>query len=1090
MPPDELVSAGSMLNSTRREGRRALTSITLFPSRIHIPHAESSRSASLRAAANSHWVRHTSTATSLRKGKSPVGNLDIWHNRRQSSSAFALETDEQDDSEDGWRWRHSLEELDEPPLTDQRPSVPLHRHYRPPDSSFPQPTAIAVIPIAPPLPTRNRPPDIEITPPISLPPIPFGTSPSFGIARSPAQEILELIETDPLQAFRKINTKNSKAADSLLPKDLDRLFDKINAYHARNYRMARHFTKEDTDCALQWMITATPGMRRPTFSVDPPGPQQSLRTQRGLKLSDFARYCIWFRRPNFVKPIFNKLVQPLIDKGFDFVHSINNLSRTLKNDRHWTLLVDLFAHPRYPAEELNLPIRHWTPDVLSNVFMAYLELSTPSAVPHLFNRYVQYHPAPIKAITYCQLSQAFLELGRVEEAAKARWVEERSRPTMHYDQFIDYEHRLAGQLALGFDPNLEQRVCDFLDDLPPSSVRDPLVMNHVGNIVSRLVRLRLDVDDIEGAKTLLKRFEIDDGETFQTIHPPRLPPCDQIISAAFATYTHHPETENQVRWWWYVVRTKMEIISDRDVSILIRALCRLDMTENAFRMVERSLREESTDAHHGEGRFAFLDGIPHQIDSLTMNVLLEQMARRDGEIGLTRVMRLMDAEKIQLDEMSLAIILNAMRSKSKKARPLDTVPPKRKKPQFLDATDLINLLENSLRRMTTMSPSIKHLDAIMLDAVRSVSLDQTHFMLNPAGDGHLDFDDPAAGLKPIGEFARAIQPLIDDLRQRGVPARSASVANRLQVEAASGAHVQGVSTAKMIFNQFVARGYKPTSLHFTALIKGYSASGNLEYGRQILDVARTSGVMIDRPILHTLMMCHGNAGDVKRAEGYFRDIQELETKHGRRNQGVDQAVLTSMVQIYRKAEDRAELRRFLSYDLRLDEGGYDDKLLTVLGGAYGWLAEYATAVRLIDEHTSTRGLNDHLRDLLRSLRVHLERKVEQYRATQEDQDALARCREMIINDKVTRLGARPGSGSSKSSAYRKESDEGDLSTYFSELNLENPLALEWRDKTLRAHAARQEIVEKNRSRREKGIWLPSQVRKKIEGAEVGHRMGE
>ena len=107
--------------------------------------------------------------------------------------------------------------------------------------------------------------------------------------------------------------------------------------------MARRFTKEETECALEWMTSTSIG-RSPLRPQPTQYSPQVLRTESGLRFADFARFCIWFRRPNLVKPIFNNLIQPLIDRGFDFITSLTSLSRTLRKEKHWNLIVDLFAH--------------------------------------------------------------------------------------------------------------------------------------------------------------------------------------------------------------------------------------------------------------------------------------------------------------------------------------------------------------------------------------------------------------------------------------------------------------------------------------------------------------------------------------------------------------------------------------------------------------------------------------------------------------------------------------------------------------------------------------------------------------------------
>ena len=969
-----------MIHPARHGCVRTLCATVILPTTTippcHIPLAESSHQAARRASLIQRHVRNITT--SWRKGKAPgrvYGRCEIHREYGGYSTAAVVvkETEggikELRPPDTDWRSKDDDIEADLGGI-DGRPSG--HRPIHPQCSERPK--------ISPTHPMKcdfdSLPSPLEHS--ISgSPPEPVDNLRPFPSTHPPDREtwrrrFLHLAESDPLVCFLSIHSLNTDAMSCIAAEDFDQLYQAVKRARIDNPNLA-------TSVKMETAKTNLTRLRRHLEDLPPqtpakegykPGPRL-----RGRRLDNFLRLCIWFKCFDLAKNVFVAHFPLQIADGLCNVRQLEIFLGYLAYERHWRLAINLFAHQSFPAQQPNFPINLWTPYILSTIMRAFLLVREPFAVPPLVKLY-RGAGLTMDMSCYHQLLQAHVALGEVDQARNIR-LEAKSHgfePEAH--QFGEKNALLKGQRGMGSDRVFERLVLDEIEsnrlqNPPPSAAQFSAETLH------NVVRLRLDTGDIQGAKRLIRHFDLPMKDHSNT-NSQRIRPTALTMILAFETICRQPEEQSLATWWSYMSSQPI-LLQDRVIAVLVNALVTLRRTDLAFRMIEAHVSPhlDTTDSE------PLTWSLPENasVGNRTFDALLAGMARHEGIPGLQRAADLMRDAGVSTDSRTLEIILHAVRSN------MSTNPQ-----------GLAELLIAMLKRAKDVNATIGHIDEIMAEAVQSAAQTYPHPGPHLAPFADDDLTGPTAGLKPIGTFAKVIEVILKSLRARGVRAQGNSIANRLRFEAMSGSQFP---SARFVWNQLIDKGFQPNERHLISIMRGYADAGKMDEAEAVIGLAQQTGSLVTRGMLMVLVVGWGRLGRLIQARAAYENIRKL--GYDNPGSGLDPPAVSAMIKTYydaRKLRSAANITRddLLKFSEQLGEREYVTGIT-----ALRWIDDDVGAIKLLEANNSSGQLSDFTRKIVRTIRVHVHRKRYQGRATVAELALIPRIDDILHKDWKMRL---------------------------------------------------------------------------------------
>jgi hypothetical protein len=544
---------------------------------------------------------------------------------------------------------------------------------------------------------------------------------------------------------------------------------------------------------------------------------------------------------------------------------------SLAESKEWKILIELLSPPAFPIES-------YTPYAIFRLMEAHIGIGDIARVPKLFQLYAKLDIKP-PTKSYSILLQAHLILGDLDAA---RRVMAESLEGSKTDEVAVQLAILKGYRELGRDVALEDRVLEALDGLEE---KNQAAMIHA------LIRLRLDAGDVSGAKELLGRFDCDywtsmAGKSQTRDEATKLPAHSQTHYLAFRMLAPNMSMDQLDKSWDYL-RSEAVPITDQFVRILIDALARLGHMSGARDLVAGQELESAP--------LIKLPGT-YQAGPVILNTVLEH-GSTEGWKGLERGLKLFRSLDVKPDEQTLSIILAFVR---------DNVTR--------DPTALANLANSIFRQSPDIKPTIDHMDLLLAQAVRAhARAAQLAVTSRTVAESTFDPSDessttPQAGLNIRDPFQLAVRSMVRSLRARGVRSMSRSLASRLRFDAQSHSSVQTdasvmktAPSVRAVWDDLLARGYKPDKRHYLALMKGYADSGHMVECEDVIILAKDMGVEPTRGMWMVLMSSYGQARkpwfDLTKSEKAFHAIRASE-------QGLDIPAVCAMIGIYRRGGHR------------------------------------------------------------------------------------------------------------------------------------------------------------------------------------------
>ena len=683
---------------------------------------------------------------------------------------------------------------------------------------------------------------------------------------------------------------------------------------------------------------------------------------RGGRVQIFLSICVIFGTTDLVKEVFNEDFLAQLNQVTNG-HSAKRFAIFLASSQNERLLIELFSSPDYPAKPTRFPPKRFTGRVLEAVIQAHLRLHQPYAVSKLFELHADHEIVPTLN-SYAHYTQALVELGEFE-AVK---VLQRERQAADWtDRFRQQLAIMRGQRSLRFDAELVKSALADIENLNTQSAT---------KFLQALILLRLDRGDAIGAQRLLTRFELGSHSSKKV----KLPTDNTTLLLAFKIIARQPEKE-QLRTWWDYISASPGLTTDAINALLVRALCKMNLVDEAFAMVASAASGSSPSTAWT------IPSQPSKLGILTFNILLRGMATKHGVAGYKQVANLMRQADISANEKTLEYVIDFVRHSLE-----------------VDPSELAGLLLDLLRRKPDLRATIGHLDSIMDEAIKRAAVSKNSREVT--SNASVNTLDSTAGLSPMGKFDDAVWRIIKSLRERGIRSGTRSLANRLRFEAMMGTTINGMHSARIIWNEMVARGYKPSRRHLLALIQGYTSAGSMGEAEQVLDLARLTENSVSRAMLTVLLIGWAKFGDISRAEYAYESIRRLGNSH--RDQGLDIVAVTAMIKAFYSSGMFKAAVELIMTDLPAFNNDLDDHAVSVTATALLLFQDYSPALNVI--RSKGEKLNFVHRRIVRKIRVRLERKCARRLATPEDRTVLSLANEMLAkNDVVQKRSRETGS---------------------------------------------------------------------------------
>ena len=821
-------------------------------------------------------------------------------------------------------------------------------------------------------------------------PLVFPSDPIAG-----ASQFDSLISSDPIRAFRELPRLPVEVADTLTYQQYDRLFVRLR--QARSNHILHHkLSPEDSRATLEWLKSSSPAHPLPmiTKHADQGYPSEfiAIRTCRGFRFRDFVRLSTWLQSSSFDIPLFNSLYLPHFERG-DILELppgaisrqiwtaslAEDLTMLLKVEESWTTIVSLFAHPHFPSVPLNFPMRFWTPKILSRVMLAFLNLRNMTAIPAIWKLYEEHdRPPPDNAVVYQRLMHAHIKLGNMSEVKRFQQISRDQGFTGTEDNLWESLHLLDGQKQYGPDSNLEAKVMQRVDEAVAAIDQGEDVSRKLtAEAVHRIISLRLSASDLVAAEALLHCFSLPSLPPRPSLsssgvnidpHDFRLIPTRKTLRVALEVFIRQNRLDFAWDYWNRLVSAPV-VIRDAHLVHWVDLMAASGLLRDAFDIIQRYVAGEKTATSKTKSRSS------HQlppgrcaIGIRTMNALLRHMGRDHQIPGVIEVFELMRKNGIEIDTKSITWIMRTL------AHPRSVHPKSSTDPVTLAAT-----LSLMLQNASVSEPTMDHLNVIMSSAIQS---------LDPAADLTIEsasiegLTDPAGGVRPVGRFKTAVQPILDNMTARWLTADSSAFAYRLCFAAMTDRPSGGESSARDLWNQLVTRGYRLDKRHLIGLVRGYSAARNMEQAQAVLALAGESGNVIDRSLLRALMNGWGDSDNAFRARQVYEQIRDL----GRTgpHQGLTEMIVTSMISIYTRCDKAQMAVDLFQHDLAPVYKSPDDVSLNVAGSAFRAVGNPAAALEMLEHYRPDGKLDVPLRKLLKRARGELENMMAERRATERD----------------------------------------------------------------------------------------------------------
>ncbi|KAF8591898.1 hypothetical protein K439DRAFT_1401259 [Ramaria rubella] len=404
-------------------------------------------------------------------------------------------------------------------------------------------------------------------------------------------------------------------------------------------------------------------------------------------------------------------------------------------------------------------------------------------------------------------------------------------------------------------------------------------------ILNGLMKMRIDDGDIPGALRVLRLIHLpqpqnhkgdgnngDGGkgnEASATPGPTTSEPFPSVVpdSATFNILLmllsqQQGEMHNVIAVFRQMAAAGLQADAETAIA-LISAYSTGNMTGHALTLVYEMCKNNNIFVDRNEFRLLgrLTDTIDVQLQEIlsvcptvdVFNALLRAVLPKNGIAGLRRVLRIMRQSSILPDASTTQIIITYLHNV-----------------HYMNPKSLISVLQIlSAFPVYEASITVQHLNVILrsllrreIDAIRThswnASAQRVRFghssrILSQRLSNTARIFDPTAGIS-VDSFqvriSKLFEPIIQTLVERQVMSDRMTFALRIRRDAVVRLDIK---SAQRVFDVMVARGIRPNAYHYSALIEGYAALGNMSQAQDVMERASRAGIK-PNVIMYTILI--------------------------------------------------------------------------------------------------------------------------------------------------------------------------------------------------------------------------------------------
>ncbi|KAG6849865.1 hypothetical protein H0H93_004214 [Arthromyces matolae] len=553
-----------------------------------------------------------------------------------------------------------------------------------------------------------------------------------------------------------------------------------------------------------------------------------------------------------------------------------NVAFHFAEKKNWRSVLSAVSFAQEHQKRLSLRLLNWRTRV-------YVELEDYRALRNVLDEFKEHRKAPNRRTFHlilsghlrnCDLPNARECLKKMEDAGIPPDATTHATVATHYRR-------------LGMDPDVEARAIHALPDLP-STTAVPTV-NH-------LIILRLDALDVTGALRLCTLFEqsvmepiinmmaqyqdIGKSEVVGLEHAPNIAPLVPNAST-YSIFINYLASKSNVRGALQIFRDMLSTqtqVTPHAFASLINALYLGGRGDIAVRMVASmcdpaevpsGLFDELLSSHASDNIPWVPTGISPSIR--IFNSLIKGALTTHGLRGMESVLQIMEGCKVKPTSSTLELLVSHVKQ-------VEHGHPR--------------VLSRLLRRLSSHNvlPTLQHMHIIF----SSVLHDEKNHMFGFGWDNiaakfsntrtavdrvvadkrissEAPYFDPTAGIELPAALRQKslIRPSVESLQSRDVMSDNAMFALRIRHDSVI---KSDMVAAKEIFDTMLNRGIRPNEYHISALMEGFTRSGDMDSAFDVLKSAKDAGIPPNVVMFTILIVGYAHRGNPDKAIQVFEDM--------------------------------------------------------------------------------------------------------------------------------------------------------------------------------------------------------------------------
>ncbi|KAK0208380.1 hypothetical protein DFS33DRAFT_1255363 [Desarmillaria ectypa] len=505
---------------------------------------------------------------------------------------------------------------------------------------------------------------------------------------------------------------------------------------------------------------------------------------------------------------------------------------------------------------------------------ALLEVKDYASLENVLDEFVKYAVKPNRR-TYHLILSGYLQNGDLPRSKDILHKMESNgiRPDAFTYTLLAIYYR-----TLGPNSQVQDVAVASLEDIP---------MTTSTSILNCLLRMRMESNDTDGIISVLAQFSFHHilpvitvvTRIDPTAESPFLLSSIMPDAATYATSINYMASRRDIPAAMHVLHGMVSVgLSPRSETItaMLHVLFVANDHTTAIRLVAAVCKPESASFFKALMVSPSHDPLPLdpqgiQPDAEIFNALLKGILPLHGLNGAIPILQIMYMHRVRPNSSTLEILISHLVA-------VERTPP--------------HMVSRVIQTFVTshIHPNLRHLHVVFSSIIRheryllygagwnrtaarfspSRSYQELPFPQEDVLTGVAEDFDPVAGISPPRNpsYNKHLRSLLDSLASRNTRSDSAALALRLKRDATR----LEFSSSQAVFDTLLRRGFMPNEYHYSALMEGYTRSGDLGSAENLLDTAIKAGLKPNALMFTILIVGYAREGNPEQSMEVFTQM--------------------------------------------------------------------------------------------------------------------------------------------------------------------------------------------------------------------------